>query len=305
MKHGNSFSLNSTLNLSSENGNKIQNNIDINNNDGNGDCKNNIEGNIINIDNKINNNIDNNHNNNSNNDNINDNGITDNNNNAEIEILNKIINTDISSKNNENEQKLSTSTDPKECSSRNILIPERTFFLRKCIGDEEATKFFQTFLWFDPFNDVEVEVEDDEEHCRLVISSISQNSQKEIIVKEKIVRHSTNLPRNTSLTNINITANSKRKRNDDADINFKENFDQLFGEYEKDFFEGIEVSDKKDEMIGKNEYETHSGVVMNNKNNNNDDIMPVIKREKIEGGKSEDKQHNHITMKIEKVDNII
>ena len=300
MKDGISFSLNSALDMDSENGNTIQKNISIdsNCNDSNGDCKNNTDGNVVNIDNH--------HNNDSNNDNINNKEIANNdnkNNIAGIEMLNKIINTDISSNNNRNEQKLSTSSVPKECSSSNILIPERTFFLRKCIGDEEATKFFQKFLWFDPFNDVEVELEDDEEHSRLVINSNFQNSQKEIVVKEKIVRHSTILPRNNSLTNINITANSKRKRNDDADIHFKENFDTLFGEYEKDFFEGIEVPDKKEEMIGKEENETQSGGVMNNKNN--DDIMPVIKRERHEGGKREENQHNHITMKIEKVDNII
>ena len=279
------------LDLNIENGNKIQNNIGINNNDGDNDCKNISEGSIANI-------------HNGNNDYINSNEVANNksdNNIAGIEMLNKIINTDISSKNNENEQKLSTSTVPKECFESNILIPERTFFLRKCIGDEEATKFFHKFLWFDPFNDVEVEVEDDEEHSCLVINLISQNSQKEIIVKEKIVRHSSNLSRNTSLTNINITANSKRKRNDEADTNFKENFDELFGEYEKDFFEGIEVLDKKEEMTGKEEYGTQNGVVIINKN---DDIMPVIKREKHEGGKA-DKQHNHITMKVEKVDNVI
>ena len=206
-----------------------------------------------------------------------------------IDKLNNIIKNDSSS--NNYEQNAPTSSESREYSSSIVIIPERIFFVRKCIGDEEATIFFKKFEWFDPLNDIEVVVDDDEEYTDLVISLVTQNFQKELI-KEKIVRHNTNLPRSASLTNINTTGNSKRKRVEDEDINFKENFDRLFGDYEKDFFEGIEVPDKKD--LRKFEYERCSGVEKNN------EIMRAVKREKHEGQREEMHQ-NHVTMKIEKI----
>jgi hypothetical protein len=321
-EHGNSFSLNSGLNLNSEKGNEEIMNADKNGNNNNNDrmgmvssveqvktkdsnvgdsnnCPTNDQiSNINNSDNShTNNNISNdndsstnNCNNSNNNNNNNDNNGSINNMNAGVNTLNNIINTDISSKNTE---QLSTSLSAsQEHSSSNTVIQERTFFLRKCIGDEDAMKFFKKFEWLDPFNDVEVEVEDDRESPQLVINLVPSNSQKES-GKDKMARNSTNLPRSSSLTNINNTGNSKRKRVEDNDTNFKENFDRLFGDYEKDFFEGIEVPDKKDE-VRKDEYERCSGVV------DNGDVMRVIKKEKREGGKDEI-HHDDITMKIEKI----
>ena len=326
-EHGNSFSLNSGLNLSSERENEKIINADDNNGDNNDDddrmgmvssveqtsSKNSIVGdsnnctpndqssNINNSDNNHTNNISSNNDSNTNNgynnkSNDNDNNGSINNMNAGVNTLNNIINTDINSKNTE--QLSSSLSASKEPSSSNTVIQERTFFLRKCIGDEEAMKFFKKFEWFDPLNDVDVEVEaeaeveDDRESPQLVINLVPSNSQKES-VKEKIVRSSTNLPRSSSLTNINNTGNSKRKRVEENDTNFKENFDRLFGDYEKDFFEGIEVPDKKGE-IRKDEYERCSGVVENS------DVMRVIKKEKREGGNNEI-HHDDITMKIEKI----
>ena len=328
-EHGNSFSLNSGLNLNSEKGNEEVRDAD-GNNDNNYNDRKEIAGSIQQINNKNNNvgdsdkctpndqcsninNSDNNHSNdnmsnknesitNDENSNNNNNGNNNNNNynnsnynnngnvndmNAGVHILKTILDTDISSKNTE--QFSSSLSASQEHSSSNTVIQERTFFLRKCIGDEDAMKFFRKFEWFDHFNDVEVEVEveDDRESPQLVINLVPSNSHKES-VKEKIVRNSTNLPRISSLTNINNTGNSKRKRVDESDSNFKENFDKLFGDYEKDFFEGIEVSDKKDEYVRCSDVGEDS------------DVMRVIKKEKCEGGKDEI-HHNDITMKIEKI----
>jgi hypothetical protein len=299
--HGNSFSLNSVLNLNSDKVNEEIMNADNNGNNDNNDDRMGVVGSVEQANNKNNdvgdsndctpndqisniNNSDNNHTNN----NI-DNSGSISNTNAGVNTLNNIINTDISSKNTE--QLSSSISASKEHSSSNTVIEERTLFLRKCIGDEDAMKFFRKFEWFDPLNEVEVEVEDDRESPQLVINLVPSNSQKES-VKEKIVRNSTNLQRSSSLTNINNTGNSKRKRAEENDTNFKENFDRLFGDYEKDFFEGIEVSDKKDELR-KDESERCSGV------GENSDVMRIVKKEKREGGNNE-KHHDDITMKIEK-----
>lgn len=316
-KHGNSFSLNSGSNLNSEKENEEIMNADndgnndrrgmvssveqINSKDSNvgdnNDCPTNDQSsNINNSDNNhTNGNISNNNYSNTNNgynNNNNDNNGSINNMNVGVYTLNNITKTDISSKNTE---QLSTSlSTSQEHSSSNTVIQERTFFLRKCIGDEDAMNFFEKFEWFDPLNDVEVEVEaeDDRECHQLIINLVPSNSQKES-GKEKIVRNSTNMPRSSSLTNINNTGNSKRKRAEENDTNFKENFDRLFGDYEKDFFEGIEVPDKKDEMR-KDDYERCSGVVENS------DVMRTIKKEKREGGNNEI-HHDDVTMKIEKI----
>ena len=97
------------------------------------------------------------------------------------------------------------------CSESNDILPtslntikDRIFFVKKCVGDEEATLTFEKYNWNECSDDV---LEEEEDSSEVSGNVIPKNNSKEVSVK--------NVPQNKNLPS-DVPNTLKRKRKSDS-----------------------------------------------------------------------------------------